>query len=335
MYLDYRGFDLNNNFTSAYTAASGSFPVKIIKSLDLTTSVLKGNAILPLHIQLNPTNKCNLNCSFCSCSERDKKLELSLDEIKEIFDKFSDLGCRAVTITGGGEPLVHPNIEEIVEAAIERQISVGLVTNGKNIAKVSPDMFAMCTWVRISVSNESPFDEFQISFMKANLQAIKTDWSFSYVVTQNPDIDTISGMIKFANSYKFTHVRIVNDIFKPVCDLDSVRRRIIKAKVDDNLVIWQDRRRYSVGFKKCHISLLKPVIGADGSIYPCCGAQYAESVPAHDYPRSMKMGDIWDITNIWDRQLVFDGSHCVKCYYEHYNYALDALISDIDHVEFV
>ena len=326
---------MNNGFTAAYTAASGSFPIKIIKNHDLVISALDYKTILPVHIQLNPTNRCNLNCSFCSCSERDKKLELTLDEIKEIFDKFSDLGCGAVTITGGGEPLLHPNIKEIVEAAIQCDIAVGLVTNGKIISDVPSSIFDMCTWVRISVSNESPFDEFQTKFIDTKLQDIETDWSFSYVVTQDPDINRIGQMIKFANLYKFTHVRVVNDIFKPVCDLGSVRREIINATIDDNLVIWQDRRLYSAGFSKCYISLLKPVIGADGSIYPCCGAQYAESVPAHDYPKSMNMGDIKDIDDIWRNQSVFDGSRCVKCYYEHYNHALNALISDINHVEFV
>jgi hypothetical protein len=193
----------------------------------------------------------------------------------------------------------------------------------------------MCTWVRISVSNESPFDEFKVSFTRQELQEVNTDWSFSYVVTKDPDIERITKMIRFANSHKFTHVRIVNDILKPVCDLVSIRKRVIDSKVNDNLVIWQDRRRYSVGREKCYISLLKPVIGADGLIYPCCGAQYAENVPARDYPRSMVMGKAEDINDIWGGQLSFDGSHCVKCYYEHYNHALDALISDISHVEFV
>jgi hypothetical protein len=115
-----------------------------------------------------------------------------------------------------------------------------------------------------------------------------------------------------------------------------LKRQVVdRGGVSDKLAIWQGRQHYFAGTPRCLISLLKPVIGADGMIYPCCGAQYAESVPAKDYPKSMVMGGVEDTNVIWDKQLAFDGSRCVKCYYEHYNSALAALVDDINHMQFV
>ena len=109
----------------------------------------------------------------------------------------------------------------------------------------------------------------------------------------------------------------------------------IKEAVDDSLVVCQDRKDYVTGAKKCYISMLKPVIGADGCIYPCCGVQYAKDPMPLDYDESMKMGSVDDIQEVFMRQKVYDGSECTRCYYSGYNVLLSTLIAVVDHEVFV
>ena len=90
----------------SYTAAD-IFPIKVLMDRELQDSIKNTGMIIPRHIQLAPTNLCNQNCSYCSCDNRSKKDSLSLDEIKGIVNDAKDLGCVAMTITGGGEPLMH------------------------------------------------------------------------------------------------------------------------------------------------------------------------------------------------------------------------------------
>jgi MoaA/NifB/PqqE/SkfB family radical SAM enzyme len=317
---------------AAFTAASGVFPFKILKIKSLIDSVLDNNRIPPVHLQLNPTNKCNLKCSFCSCSERDKALELSLEQIELIFKKFAFHGCKAVTITGGGEPLLH-DIEGIAELALRYSIELGLVTNGLLLHETPDSAINKMTWVRVSVSDESDLDKLMGSVeSKINCH---TDWSFSYVVAANPSVERIAKVLGVAEGWDFTHVRIVNDILHPVTDLGVLRDRVLAMGTIDRLAIWQDRQKYESGTMRCLISLLKPVIAADGYIYPCCGTQYAENVPSRNYGSAMKMGNLDDIDDIWLNQNHFDGSKCIKCYYGHYNSALSALTGQIKHAKFV
>ena len=81
--------------------------------------------------------------------------------------------------------------------------------------------------------------------------------------------------------------------------------------------------------------MLKPVISADGGIYPCCGVQYAQDPPGRDMVELMLMGTLDDIDRIWKDQITFDGSVCTRCYYDDYNSALDLLTMSLSHKEFV
>ena len=114
----------------SYTAAS-VLPTKLFHK-----KVVEEGKIIPIHPQLYITNKCNLNCKFCSCSDRQKKLEMKFDEVKEVIDVLADRGAKAITFSGGGEPLMNPKINEIITYANLRGIEAGLVSNGVALDKL-------------------------------------------------------------------------------------------------------------------------------------------------------------------------------------------------------
>jgi hypothetical protein len=214
-------------------------------------------------------------------------------------------------------------------------ISSGLVTNGT--VELSPKDGAYITWCRISCSDEREPDWDTIS---RNVQRNPNiDWAFSYVVSGKPEFDRIGKVVQFANGHDFTHVRIVTDILNPwpgAERLGEIRIRLVKGGISQDNVIYQPRTSFTMGAGRCLISLLKPVVGADGGIYPCCGTQYAEPTPARDYCEGMRMGQApQDIQKIWGAGRHYDGSGCVRCYYEEYNKLLDMLIRPVEHGEFV
>ena len=317
----------------SYTAAS-TLPVKLLQDIELI-SLVQGGYIPPIHIQLNPTNRCNLKCGFCSCSERDKKAELPIDKIIDVIDQFKKLGCKSVTITGGGEPLLHPHINTLLAVLnLDFGIKVGLVTNGtqfKNLAN-----YQDITWCRISSSDDRTPDWSGI--LNAVQMGQNVDWAFSHVLTRNPDWPLLCHVVVFANKHKFTHVRVVGDLLdneKAAAQVKQARDQLYVQGIDDSRVIYQDRAEYVPGRKHCGISLLKPVFGADGGIYPCCGVQYAQDPPGRDLIESMRMGSIDNIDRIWKDQAAFDGSVCSRCYYDSYNSTLDLLSLPLVHKEFV
>ena len=326
--------DIMINKTSSYTSAN-IFPVKLLKSMDVPDRFGK---IQPIHIQLNPTNVCNLSCSFCSCAKRDKKIELKYEYLKGIMQDAALLGCRAVTITGGGEPLLYPKINELIHFLYNLNIQIGLVTNGTMFEKLDSGTLKKITWIRISHTDSRPFDlKYRRYLTGYILDSAMVDWAFSYVISDKPDFDNICQVVNYANTKQFTHIRIVSDLLdlEHVPDMDLIKETLNNAGVPDDLVIYQGRKKFVHGRKKCLISLLKPVIGADGNLYPCCGAQYAKDPPPGDYDETMCMGIAADLYEIYQGQRYFDGSQCVRCYYDDYNSLLEQMIEPIEHEEFI
>ncbi len=308
----------------SYSAAS-VFPAKLLHQ-----KVIEDGKIIPIHPQIYITNKCNLNCSFCSCSDRQKTLEMKFDEVKEVIDVLADRGAKAITFSGGGEPLVNPKINEIIAYTGLRGIEAGLVSNGVALDKLQSHN--NLTWCRISSSDDrSPSYSSIEKAVKINSQ---TNWAFSHVITKNPNYQIMKDMILFSNWHNFTHVRLVSDLtdLDNVPSMEEVKKNL--GEIDDSKLIYQGRKDSTKGIRDCYLSLLKPVIGPEG-VFPCCGAQYAIKGQERDMVDAMKMGDIKDLPNILDKQKYFNGSVCDICYYQQYNDALKKLLDKPEHLNFI
>jgi hypothetical protein len=198
-------------------------------------------------------------------------------------------------------------------------------------------------WCRISSSDDLPrqlpnLEKWWLGITDAVRRNPFVDWAFSYVLTETPNIDFIIQVIRFAHQYRFTHVRLVNDIF----DADRVQYAMYRLKdelydrgVDLSLVNFQDRAIWTQGQNPCYLSLVKPVVGADGYLYPCCGAQYALDEPTRDYESSMQMGSIRNFVDMVSQQTFFDGSICTKCFYAPYNQVFDVMVNGLHHEAFI
>ena len=304
---------------SSYTSANG-YPIKLLTDIELINSIINSKKILLRHLQLCPTNKCNQKCEFCSCSDRDKNLELSFKEVDKILVTAKKHGCKGITITGGGEPLLHPNIKEIVNRCHELGIKVGLVTNGLLLEKIPYNV----AWCRVSFD---PSRKLLPKFKKVILKNPHIDWSFSYVLYKTPH--NLKDLVMLANELKVTHVRVVSDILNPSVNMMRMTKRLLKGI--DKRVIYQDRSEPTRGTKKCLISLLKPIVGANGKVYPCCGIQYAVKNEPLDFHHDMGK----DLEKIQNKQKYFNGSLCNVCYYNQYNEVLNLLMDDVEHKEWV
>jgi MoaA/NifB/PqqE/SkfB family radical SAM enzyme len=324
--------------TSSYTAAS-VIPSKLFNynNIDLMLSMIKHKHIFPIHIQINPTNKCPLNCSFCSYKNRDKNLEMDINKLKEITNNFYNLGTRAISITGGGDPLAYPYLGDYVNFCDIKNIKIGLVTNGLLFKSLKDWSFInKLTWCRISLSDEYDINKFKDNFIHV-ISNYKTDWSFSYVVTKYFDLYKLSEAIKIANKHNFTHIRVVDDILnnQSNVNMSDIKKELNKNNIDDKLVIYQGRKQYTKGHKKCLISLLKPNVGPDGNIFPCCGTIYRKQIPSLNLVNDDSMGN--NIGDIWKNQKYFNGSVCDRCYYSDYNNILNTIIDsqNINHEKFI
>lgn len=72
------------------------------------------------------TSKCNFNCPYCN---RLNNQDLTIEKIKEYIDVLTGLKCKYVHLTGG-EPTVRNDLVDIVKLLKDKNIRVGLSTNG-------------------------------------------------------------------------------------------------------------------------------------------------------------------------------------------------------------
>lgn len=89
-----------------------------------------------LTMEIETSHVCNLKCIYCYNSAGKKlERELSFDEIIDIIDQGVDLGVRRIILIGGGEPLMHPRILDIIDNIAQRNLGIDLFTNGMFIDK--------------------------------------------------------------------------------------------------------------------------------------------------------------------------------------------------------
>src|SRR6478735_11847159 len=89
---------------------------------------LRGNKRYPLVLMLEPLFRCNLECAGCG------KIQYPIDTLKrhltpeQCFHAAEECGAPIIAIPGG-EPLLHPQIDEIVKGLVARKKYVYLCTN--------------------------------------------------------------------------------------------------------------------------------------------------------------------------------------------------------------
>jgi len=108
----------------------------------------------PILVHIIPMRRCNLDCTYCNEYD-DVSKPVPLQEMKERLDILADMGTTIITISGG-EPLMHPDLDEVIRHIRKRGMMAGLITNGFFLNKE-----------RIERLNDAGLEHLQISIDNA------------------------------------------------------------------------------------------------------------------------------------------------------------------------
>jgi MoaA/NifB/PqqE/SkfB family radical SAM enzyme len=110
----------------------------------------------PLLAHLIPIRRCNLACTYCNEYD-DFSKPVPTEQMLRRVDQLGDLGTSVVTISGG-EPLLHPDLDDIVRQMVKRRIVSGLITNGYLLTadRIQRLNRAGLEWLQISIDNVTP-----------------------------------------------------------------------------------------------------------------------------------------------------------------------------------
>src|SRR5262249_40504665 len=85
---------------------------------------------VPRDVSIEITGRCNLRCRHCFNESGPEHLdELPLDQIERFLDEVRTWDVKFIRISGG-EPTVHHQFRQVVDACRHRNIRIGLNTNG-------------------------------------------------------------------------------------------------------------------------------------------------------------------------------------------------------------
>jgi MoaA/NifB/PqqE/SkfB family radical SAM enzyme len=112
----------------------------------------------PLLAHIIPVRRCNLSCTYCNEFD-DFSKPVATEEMFRRVDKLGELGTAVVTISGG-EPLLHPELDDIIRRIRKNGMIAGLITNGYFLVpeRIQRLNRAGLEWLQISIDNVTPDD---------------------------------------------------------------------------------------------------------------------------------------------------------------------------------
>ncbi len=135
----------------------------------------------PILVHIIPMRQCNLACAYCNEYD-DVSKPVPLGEMKRRLDILAGMGTSILTISGG-EPLMHPELDEIIRHIRRRGMIAGMITNGffLNRERIERLNAAGLEHLQISIDNVAP-DEVS----KKSLKTLdgKLEWLSQYAIFQ-------------------------------------------------------------------------------------------------------------------------------------------------------
>lgn len=267
----------------------------------------------PVHLRIKPTNVCNHKCSYCAY--RDPGLQLGQnmsirdfiprEKMIEILEDIRDMGVRAVTFSGGGEPFCYQYFLDTVRFLAETDIKFASLTNGAKLEGEIAEIFAhKGTWIRVSMDGwddesytrfrgvrDGEFKKILNNLTRFKKLGGKCLTGVSLIISR----DNAGHVYEFINRLKETGIDSIklspciisnsagenNEYHSPI--LESVREQATRAVSDfadpafqiyDTYHLLDDK--FQKSYEWCPYLQMLAVIGADQMVYSCQDKAYNE-----------------------------------------------------------
>lgn len=304
---------------------------KIFYHNDILDSLKNNQVCAPLYIRLKPTNLCNHHCSYCTygsgntaqkTSNRDEINHMSMipwDKMQEIIVDMGVMGVKAVTLSGGGEPLTYPHILDVVRNLKSNDIELSLISNGQLLdGEVAEELYA-AKWVRISF--DSPREKEYCSLR--NLPAAAFDKVCqnieSFAKRKDPNcvlginfvvnhincglvyeagvflkelgVDNVKFSANISNIPGYHYAikdNVIEQIHRAQNELESDVFQVFNNYEND----WMDKNFSPQDFSVCYTCRFVTVIAADQKVYLCHTRAYDSKAVIGDL-RNKAFRELW------------------------------------------
>lgn len=286
--------------------------------------------LAPLHVRLKPTNRCNHACAYCAYRsdalqlgrDMDPRDEIPREKLLEIVDDLVAMGVGALTLSGGGEPLLHPDLPEALDRLAPSAMRVACLTNGSRLSGGLAERLAFrASWVRVSIDGWDGESYARIRGCRAdefdrvmgNLRAFKalggpcTLGAAIVVDAANaPHVGSLIDRLRDAgvdsvkvspcivsndgaanNRHHAPHFRLVRDA------VQAARGRHADGRFELFDAWHEVTEDYRKPYRYCPYIQILPVIGADLRLYACHDKAYNLACGALGSLRDTPLRDLW------------------------------------------
>ena len=254
--------EYNREATNVYTSTGD----KVLYHPDVV-KYLKAKQNRPVVLHIMPTEVCNLSCNFCSVAQRGKegKLypDLTMEQIKFVVETLVEKNLKAIILSGGGETVFYPQINELIDYLYTRNLEIGLVTNGVHLKEKIPQKnLNKFSWIRVSLNSLDYLDDLDLpEFSKG------TTFGASYIWNSLSEkrFDIVQS---FEEDSNLEYVRLLPDCNLPNDELEKEHDKLHKLAEELGKPYFHQYKIHKTP-KECHLGRVHPVLYTDGMIYPC------------------------------------------------------------------
>lgn len=346
--------------------------LKIFYHHELLKTLMQGGRCKPIYIRIKPTNRCNHDCSYChyrhsyvDLDEYRPDDEIPHDKMMEIIDDMADMGVKAITFTGGGEPLLYPHIEEAMEKILDASIDLSIITNGSMLQGRKAELLAKAKWVRISVESINDDMYCRIRGIRPhsfdmlcrnieNFAKIKNkNCEFGInVVVGKENYREIRGIAELMKGLGVNHVKFSPMIVTETKEYHKEFKEYVSAELnnlqeelnDENFRVidlytgdFENSVVFERGYSKCFRKEFECVIAANSRVYFCQDTAYMSKGLVCDLSKlSFKEG--WYSDEVTKKFAEFNAKKtCThNCAYDSRNELIGAFVNmDLNHINFI
>jgi len=187
-------------------------PVSLRQSARIGTYLIKqrlrGREKFPLLVELEPLFQCNLACAGCGKIQHPEHVLRRRMPVEQAVGAIEECGAPMVSIAGG-EPLIHPEIDEIVRQLVARKKFVYLCTNAllmeRKLHKFKPSpYFAWAVHLDglrerhdESVCRDGVFDKAVAAIRAAKAAGFRVTTNTTFFTHDSPE--TVRSVLDFLN----------------------------------------------------------------------------------------------------------------------------------------
>ncbi len=347
--------------------------LKIFRHAEKLEAIRNNMVTPPVYMRIKPINACNHHCSYCSYHDQDLKLrtrfnyqdKLPYEIMMALVEDILQMGVKAITFSGGGEPLLYPRINEAMAMLLDGGVDLSVITNGQLLKDQSACVLAQAKWVRISMDSceaslyakirgipASCFHEICDNIRNfSRIKNPKCELGVNFVVTP-VNAGQVTAMARLVKDLGANHIKVtamvadnldtvhepfkaqvIRDIQRAQDELEDGSFKVINKYEHDFEMNTLCRRGYS----RCPIQQIVTVVAADANVYLCHDKAYTPGGELGDL-NTQRFKEIWFSEAARKRFQTFDAaSECRHhCVFDQRNKLInDYLDLNDDHVNFI